>query len=214
MCMKDKGKKAGMTLVIAVGPKMPKKPTDTSKSDEKAMKKAFDVAWGVVKAIPEANSRFSQQNLGELPHTMGTSSAEPLQSFNVDDKLDLENDLNEGRAQYMDEDMGDRNFRGNIAADYRPQGANEGNEEYYRGLLEEMLRGKISGRKDMAHDPEMLRDYDQRQGELMDNERTSVLAEGMEPPMPQSQPQSGEIGIMSPRNVRRFNRGMGPSTPF
>lgn len=40
--MKDKGKKAGMTLVIAVGPKMPKKPTETSKPDEKAMKKAWD----------------------------------------------------------------------------------------------------------------------------------------------------------------------------
>lgn len=208
--MADK-KGKGLTLVIAVGGKPPKKPTDTAKPD---MKKAFDVAWGVVKAIPEANSRFSQQNLGELPHTMDTSSAEPLQSFNVDDKLDLENDLNEGRAKYMGADMGHRDFRGNIAADYRPQGANEGNEEYYRGLLEEMLRGKISGRKDMDHDPEMLRDYDERQGELMDNERTSALAEGMEPPMPQSQPQSGEIGIMSPRNVRRFNQGMGPSTPF
>lgn len=32
--MKDKGKKAGMTLVIAVGPKMPKKPTETSKPDK------------------------------------------------------------------------------------------------------------------------------------------------------------------------------------
>ena len=42
MCMKDKGKKAGMTLVIAVGPKMPKKPTETSKPDEKAMKKAWE----------------------------------------------------------------------------------------------------------------------------------------------------------------------------
>jgi len=40
--MKDKGKKAGMTLVIAVGPKMPKKPTETSKPDEKAMKKAWE----------------------------------------------------------------------------------------------------------------------------------------------------------------------------
>ena len=34
ICMKDKGKKAGMTLVIAVGPKMPKKPTETSKPDK------------------------------------------------------------------------------------------------------------------------------------------------------------------------------------
>jgi hypothetical protein len=42
ICMKDKGKKAGMTLVIAVGPKMPKKPTETSKPDEKAMKKAWE----------------------------------------------------------------------------------------------------------------------------------------------------------------------------
>ena len=212
-----KGK--GLTLVIAVGGKPPKKPTDTAKPD---MKKAFDVAWGVVKAIPEANNGSSQRNLrqllefdrGEQSPTMGTSSAEPLQSFDVDDKLDLENDLNEGRAEYMDGDMAHSGFRGNIAADYRPQGQNEGNEEYYRGLLEEMLRGKISGRKDMTHDYQMLQDYDQRQGQLMDNERTSALAEGMEPPMPQSQPQSGEIGIMSPRNAMRFRQGKGPSTPF
>tara|TARA_R100001510_G_C7636304_1_gene194438 strand:+ start:1283 stop:1450 length:168 start_codon:yes stop_codon:yes gene_type:complete len=32
--MKGKGKKGGMTLVIAVGPKMPKKPTETSKPDK------------------------------------------------------------------------------------------------------------------------------------------------------------------------------------
>ena len=208
--MADK-KGKGMTLVIAVGGKPPKTPTDTAKPD---MKKAFDLAWGVMKAIPEANSRFSQQNLGELPHTMDTSSAEPLQSFNVDDKLDLENDLNEGRANLFDADMGHRGYRGRIEADYRPQGSNEGNEEYYRGLLEEMLRGKISGRADMTHDPEMLQDYDQRHGQIMDNERASALAEGMEPPIPQSRPQPGEIGMMAPKNVRRFNQGMGPSTPF
>ena len=51
--MKDKGKKAGMTLVIAVGPKMPKKPSDTAKPD---MKKAFDAAWSVFKAVPEADA--------------------------------------------------------------------------------------------------------------------------------------------------------------
>ena len=40
--MKDKGKKAGMTLVIAVGGKPPKSPADTSKPDAKAMKKAWE----------------------------------------------------------------------------------------------------------------------------------------------------------------------------
>jgi len=43
-----KKKKGGVAIVIAVGPKMPKKPEDTSKPDED-MKKAFDTAFDVLK---------------------------------------------------------------------------------------------------------------------------------------------------------------------
>jgi|TARA_B100000073_G_scaffold277519_1_gene237816 hypothetical protein len=43
-----KKKKGGVAIVIAVGPKMPKKPEDTSKPDED-MKKAFDMAYDVLK---------------------------------------------------------------------------------------------------------------------------------------------------------------------
>lgn len=227
--MVDGKDKKGMTLVIAVGGKPPKSPTDTAKPD---MKKAFDAAWSVVKAIPEANahglgaprpdtglpSYDERRDTRKLPHTMETSSAEPLQSFDVDDKLDLENDLNQGRAEYMDGDMAHSGFRGNIAEDYRPQDSNEGNEEYYRGLLEEMLRGKISGRKDMAHDPELLQDYDQRHGQIMDGERRRALNnmefdDQFEPSAPEQRPPS-DIGTMSPRNIERFRQGMGPSSPF
>ena len=35
-------KKPSMALIISVGPKMPKSPEDTSKPDDKAMKKAWD----------------------------------------------------------------------------------------------------------------------------------------------------------------------------
>ena len=43
-----KKKKGGVAIVIAVGPKMPKKPEDTSKHNED-MKKAFDIAFDVLK---------------------------------------------------------------------------------------------------------------------------------------------------------------------
>lgn len=39
----DKQKPSKMALIISVGPKMPKSPEDTSKPDDKAMKKAWDV---------------------------------------------------------------------------------------------------------------------------------------------------------------------------
>ena len=38
----DKQKPSKMALIISVGPKMPKSPEDTSKPDDKAMKKAWD----------------------------------------------------------------------------------------------------------------------------------------------------------------------------
>ena len=76
ICMKDKGKKAGMTLVIAVGPKMPKKPTETSKPDEKAMKKAweflkFEPGQPLIDAmgrpLSRENENFDEYGLPRIP---------------------------------------------------------------------------------------------------------------------------------------------------
>ena len=59
-----KKKKGGVAIVIAVGPKMPKKPEDTSKPDED-MKKAFDTAFDVLKKKINHFMDITQTNIIE-----------------------------------------------------------------------------------------------------------------------------------------------------
>ena len=107
ICMKDKGKKAGMTLVIAVGPKMPKKPTETSKPDEKAMKKAWDFlkfepgdplidAMGRPMATPSRN--FDEYGLpySEPIEDEYDEMAAAYGERDGPEREDLEEELNEG----------------------------------------------------------------------------------------------------------------------
>lgn len=108
MCMKDKGKKAGMTLVIAVGPKMPKKPTETSKPDEKAMKKAWEflkfepgqpLIDAMARPLSRENGNFDEYGLPLIPD----AEARPLAHVPEEDyyhsspeREDLEETLDAG----------------------------------------------------------------------------------------------------------------------
>lgn len=99
ICMKDKGKKAGMTLVIAVGPKMPKKPTETSKPDEKAMKKAweflkFEPGQPLIDAMGRPLSR-ANENFDEYGIPIQYDD-EGFPSYDEQDEPDLEDVLDSG----------------------------------------------------------------------------------------------------------------------
>ena len=88
--MKDKGKKAGMTLVIAVGPKMPKKPTETSKPDEKAMKKAWDfLKFEPGDPLIDAMGRpLSRENQNFDEHGLPYDDAQSIEQQKLADLLD------------------------------------------------------------------------------------------------------------------------------
>ena len=101
--MKDKGKKAGMTLVIAVGPKMPKKPTETSKPDEKAMKKAweflkFEPGQPLIDAMGRPLSR-ANENFDEYGIPIQYDD-EGFPSYDEQDEPDLEDVLDSGSSCY------------------------------------------------------------------------------------------------------------------
>jgi len=108
ICMKDKGKKAGMTLVIAVGPKMPKKPTETSKPDK--MKK-----YGGAMSSPDPMKKawdFLKFEPGDpLIDAMGRSMATPSRNFDeygLPYSEPIEDEYDEMAAAYGERDGPER----------------------------------------------------------------------------------------------------------
>ena len=105
-------KKPSMALIISVGPKMPKSPEDTSKPDDKAMKKAWDALTKQMGA--------GMDGLDEDGNYPGPVSSDDLQDSVSQEMKDMTNEEINRKIMQMLPPIPPREQRRNMMRDGTP----------------------------------------------------------------------------------------------
>ena len=173
---------------------------------------AFNEAWDFLKADDDYadNNLFErdERHDGIPRRRMGYSSQEPRIGMNVHEKLDMQDDLDYSNempqfARYggpRGSDDGGKSFKERMRDDFRPRDDyNESDKDYFQAWLNQNMN-KITGSIDLANHPDIMRDYDRRHGQIMDEEREAKIAEGVpEMPRPRSAPRPGDPRLRASR---------------